>query len=154
MRSATDFKLQRKVEEATIQRRGSKIANGSAMAARKRTSSVTNSTKPALPESVSAPSEQKTAVSSGADFRLSPPKLGVIFVISSLLCSLYIYLLCFHYNVDEELKRPILINAGLSLVGFFVTLKLIPVAARYVLRRNMFGFDINKRGTPQGEVKV
>ncbi|CAN6826357.1 unnamed protein product [Brassica oleracea] len=29
---------------------------------------------------------------------------------------------------------------------------MIPVAARYVLRRNTFGFDINKRGTPQGEM--
>ncbi|KAG7566010.1 Glycosyl transferase family 4 [Arabidopsis suecica] len=123
------------------------------MAARKRASSVTNSAKTALSEPASSPTELKTAVS-GEDFRLAPPKLGVIFVISSLLCSLYLYLLCFHYNVDNELKRPILINAGLSLVGFFVTLKLIPVAARYVLRRNMFGFDINKRGTPQGEVKV
>ncbi|CAA7057181.1 unnamed protein product [Microthlaspi erraticum] len=88
------------------------------------------------------------------EFRLAPPKLGVIFVISALLCSLYLYLLCFHYKVDSELKRSILINAGLSLFGFFVTLKMIPVAARYVLRRNMFGFDINKRGTPQGEIKV
>lgn len=135
--------------ENKIQRRGIEGANGSAMTARKRTSSVTNSEKPPA----SAPTEHKT-VASGEDFRLAPPKLGVILVISSLLCSLYLYLLCFHYNVDDELKRPILINAGLSLVGFFVTLKLIPVAARYVLRRNMFGFDINKRGTPQGEVKV
>ena len=120
------------------------------MTARKRTSSaVTNPENPP-----SATKEHKPTVASGEDFRLAPPKLGVIFVISSLLCSLYLYLLCFHYNVDDELKRPILINAGLSLVGFFVTLKLIPVAARYVLRRNMFGFDINKRGTPQGEVKV
>ncbi|ESQ33346.1 hypothetical protein EUTSA_v10007732mg [Eutrema salsugineum] len=117
------------------------------MTARKRTS-VTNSEKPPP-----APAERKT-IASGDDFRLAPPKLGVILVISLLLCSLYLYLLCFHYNVDNELKRPILINAGLSLVGFFVTLKLIPVAATYVLRRNMFGFDINKRGTPQGEVKV
>ncbi|XP_048630701.1 uncharacterized protein LOC106437730 [Brassica napus] len=31
---------------------------------------------------------------------------------------------------------------------------MIHVAARYVLRRNTFGFDINKSGTPQVEVKV
>lgn len=117
------------------------------MTARKRTSSVTNSENP-------LPPPKKTTIASADDFHLAPPKLGVTFVISSLLCSLYLYLLCFHYNVDSELKRPILINAGLSLVGFFVTLKLIPVAARYVLRRNMFGFDINKRVTPQGDVKV
>ncbi|KAG5404113.1 hypothetical protein IGI04_010232, partial [Brassica rapa subsp. trilocularis] len=56
--------------------------------------------------------------------------------------------------VETQLKRSILINVALSLVGFFVTLKMIHVAARYVLRRNTFGFDINKSGTPQVEVKV
>ncbi|CAD5321054.1 unnamed protein product [Arabidopsis thaliana] len=128
------------------------------MAARKRASSISISNKPDPSEPNSAPSEQKmtrkTVSASGEEFRLAPPKLGVIFVISTLLCSLYLYLLCFHYKVDNELKRSILINAGLSLVGFFVTLKMIPVTARYVLRRNMFGFDINKRGTPQGDIKV
>ncbi|KAH0882029.1 hypothetical protein HID58_058125 [Brassica napus] len=119
------------------------------MAARKRPSPTSISTKP-------DPSDQKTTRNTPDNnaFNLSPPKLGSIFVISTLLCSLHLYLLCFHYTVDTELKRSILINAALSLVGFFVTLKMIPVAARYVLRRNMFGFDINKRGTPQGEVKV
>ncbi|KAL0725505.1 hypothetical protein Bca4012_040104 [Brassica carinata] len=120
------------------------------MTSRKRTSSsVTNPENPPPP-----PKKKTTTIASAEDFHLAPPKLGVILVISSLLCSLYLYLLCFRYNVESELKRPILINAGLSLVGFFVTLRLIPVAARYVLRRNMFGFDINKRGTPQGDVKV
>lgn len=47
-----------------------------------------------------------------------------------------------------------LINAVLSFGGFMVTLVMIPVASRYVLRRNLFGFDINKRGTPQGLIKV
>lgn len=127
------------------------------MAARKRASSTSVSNKTDASEPKSAPSEQKMTRKTAAsvdEFRLAPPKLGVIFVISALLCSLYLYLLCFHYKVDSELKRSILINAGLSLLGFFVTLKMIPVAARYVLRRNMFGFDINKRGTPQGEIKV
>ncbi|OMO86106.1 Glycosyl transferase, family 4 [Corchorus olitorius] len=31
---------------------------------------------------------------------------------------------------------------------------MIPVASRYVLKRSLFGFDINKKGTPQGTVKV
>lgn len=42
----------------------------------------------------------------------------------------------------------------MSLVGFFVTVRMIPVASRYVLKRSLFGFDINKKGTPQGNVKV
>ncbi|KAI3669529.1 hypothetical protein L6452_40765 [Arctium lappa] len=28
------------------------------------------------------------------------------------------------------------------------------VASRYVIRRNLFGYNINKRGTPQGLIKV
>jgi len=28
------------------------------------------------------------------------------------------------------------------------------VASKYVLKRNLFGYDINKKGTPQGTVKV
>ncbi|KAH0924679.1 hypothetical protein HID58_016935, partial [Brassica napus] len=137
-------------ELALHQTRGKRIQpNRSAMAARKRPSPTSISTKPDT-------SDQKTTRNTPDNnvFHLSPPKLGSIFVISTLLCSLHLYLLCFHYTVDAELKRSVLINAALSLVGFFVTLKMIPVAARYVLRRNMFGFDINKRGTPQGEVKV
>lgn len=31
---------------------------------------------------------------------------------------------------------------------------MIPVASRYVSRRNLFGYDINKKGTPQGSIKV
>jgi len=42
----------------------------------------------------------------------------------------------------------------MSLGGFFIVLKLIPVAARYHLRRRMFGYDINKKGLPTGEIKV
>lgn len=60
----------------------------------------------------------------------------------------------FHFKIDGELKRSILINAALSFAGFFLTLRLIPVASRYVTRRNLFGFDINKKGTPQGNIKV
>ncbi|KAK6127263.1 hypothetical protein DH2020_038989 [Rehmannia glutinosa] len=31
---------------------------------------------------------------------------------------------------------------------------MIPVASKYVLRRNLFGYDINKKGTPDGSIKV
>ncbi|KAL8142972.1 hypothetical protein V2J09_016004 [Rumex salicifolius] len=66
----------------------------------------------------------------------------------------YFYLLLFHYEIDRELKRSILINAILSAGGFIFTLRLIPVASRYVSRRNLFGYDINKKGTPQGSIKI
>lgn len=85
---------------------------------------------------------------------VSPSKWTKILCLTSLLLLPYAYLLLFHFHIDADIKRSILINAALSAVGFVVTLKLIPVASRYVLRRNLFGFDINKRGTPQGSVKI
>ena len=30
----------------------------------------------------------------------------------------------------------------------------MPVASRYVLHCNLFGYDINKKGTPQGLIKI
>ncbi|KAJ8444543.1 hypothetical protein Cgig2_000822 [Carnegiea gigantea] len=35
-----------------------------------------------------------------------------------------------------------------------VECKLIPIASLYVLRHNLFGNDINKKGTPQGLIKI
>lgn len=81
-------------------------------------------------------------------------KSGFIVKLSLLLLGPYLYLIFHHYKIDQDLKRPILINAGLSIAGFFVTLKLIPVASRYVIRRNLFGYDINKKGTTGGTLRV
>uniref|UniRef100_A0A6N2K5X7 UDP-N-acetylglucosamine--dolichyl-phosphate N-acetylglucosaminephosphotransferase n=1 Tax=Salix viminalis TaxID=40686 RepID=A0A6N2K5X7_SALVM len=88
------------------------------------------------------------------DQPIAPPKKGFIFKLSLLLIAPYFYLLFFHYQIQHDLIKPILINAGLSLAGFFLTVKMIPVASKYVLKRNLFGYDINKKGTPQGTVKV
>ncbi|KAH8506628.1 hypothetical protein H0E87_013435 [Populus deltoides] len=88
------------------------------------------------------------------DQPIAPPKKGFIFKLSLLLIGPYFHLLLFHYQIQHDLIKPILINAGLSLAGFFLTVKLIPVASKYVLKRNLFGYDINKKGTPQGTVKV
>ncbi|XWS59065.1 hypothetical protein CRYUN_Cryun08bG0090200 [Craigia yunnanensis] len=80
------------------------------------------------------------------------------FIIPLFFCGFlsiqYFYLLFQHYKIDQDLKRSILINAALSVAGFFVTQRMIPVASSYVLKRGLFGFDINKKGTPQGTVKV
>ncbi|KAI4386542.1 hypothetical protein MLD38_004469 [Melastoma candidum] len=92
--------------------------------------------------------------SPAADPPLSPPKYGSVLKLSCFFLIPYVYLVARHYEIDPELKGSILINAGLSLFGYFATVRLIPVASRYVLRRNLFGYDINKKGTPQGSVKV
>uniref|UniRef100_A0A7C9ENB2 UDP-N-acetylglucosamine--dolichyl-phosphate N-acetylglucosaminephosphotransferase n=1 Tax=Opuntia streptacantha TaxID=393608 RepID=A0A7C9ENB2_OPUST len=99
---------------------------------------------------------QKSAPTSVEDPKISipPSKWTKILCLSSLLLLPYAYLLFFHFQIDAQLKRSILINAALSAAGFFVTVKLIPVASRYVLRRNLFGYDINKKGTPQGLIRI
>ncbi|XP_043696266.1 UDP-N-acetylglucosamine--dolichyl-phosphate N-acetylglucosaminephosphotransferase-like [Telopea speciosissima] len=88
------------------------------------------------------------------DPSITPSKLVPILNVAVLFFAAFLYLIFFHYEIEEELKRSILINTALSFVGFIITLLLIPVGSRYVLKRNLFGYDINKKGTPQGLVKV
>ncbi|KAI8562351.1 hypothetical protein RHMOL_Rhmol03G0029600 [Rhododendron molle] len=85
---------------------------------------------------------------------MAPSKAGQILKVSLIFFVPYLYLILSHYNIEPDLKRSILINAAVSSAGFFLTLAMIPVASRYVLRRNLFGYDINKKGTTQGSVKV
>ncbi|XP_008449205.1 uncharacterized protein LOC103491155 isoform X2 [Cucumis melo] len=121
------------------------------MAARKR-ASAPQSVKEPSPKEIDKTHQIKSPVTD--DPPIAPPKSGFIFKLILFFSIPYLYLIFYHYKIDLELRRSIIINAGLSLVGFFVTLRMIPVASRYVIRRNLFGYDINKRGTPQGAVKV
>lgn len=116
-----------------------------AMAARKRASAA--DTKPSPP-----PQTQETTTQ--IDPPIAPPKKALIFKFSLFFSIPYFYLLYQHYTIEPELRRSILINASLSVAGFFLAQRMIPVASRYVLKRGLFGFDINKKGTPQGTVKV
>ncbi|KAK8916581.1 hypothetical protein KSP39_PZI023185 [Platanthera zijinensis] len=88
------------------------------------------------------------------DLPLAPPKLGLILGISAGFFVPFFYLVFFHYRIEEELRWSIAICFAMSFAGFFLSLKMIPVAARYLLRRNLFGYDINKNGTPQGLIRV
>ncbi|XP_076884376.1 uncharacterized protein LOC143533467 [Bidens hawaiensis] len=94
------------------------------------------------------------AESHSTDPIITPSKPTTILLFSFIFFIPYLYLIFHHYSIEPELKRSILINASLSFAGFFVTLLMIPVGSRYVLKRNLFGYDINKKGTPQGLVKV
>ena len=118
------------------------------MAARKRVSTHTSDEN-----SVKENTQRKTQEPNATDSPIAPPKWGLILKLS-LFTVPYLYLIFYHYKIEEELRRSILINAAMSIAGFFLTVKMIPVASRYVLRRNLFGYDINKKGTPQGTVKV
>lgn len=120
----------------------------SAMAARKRGAS-----KQPPPPTESHPKTSESAATS-TDPQITPSKPSKIIFFSSIFFLPYLYLIFYHYRIETELKKSILINASLSFAGFFITLMMIPVASRYVLKRNLFGYDINKKGTPQGLVKV
>ncbi|CAB4286560.1 unnamed protein product [Prunus armeniaca] len=120
------------------------------MAARKRASKDSSAqTKPN--DTTTRPKPQEPPLTEPP---IAPPKSGVILKLTLFFSVPYFYLIFYHYKIEHELRKSILINAALSLAGFFVTVKMIPVASRYVLRRNLFGYDINKKGTPQGTVKV
>lgn len=80
-------------------------------------------------------------------------KWGKLAVLTFLMLTPYLVLLYF-LPIEPGLMRSILINLAMSIAGFVGTLLLIPVASNYVLRRNMFGYDINKRGSAGGKVKV
>ncbi|KAL5137934.1 UDP-N-acetylglucosamine--dolichyl-phosphate N-acetylglucosaminephosphotransferase [Glycine soja] len=123
------------------------------MGARKRlSSSEPHSSSPATKENTTTTKpEQKPTTT---DPPIAPPKWGLLLKLSLFFLLPYSYLLFRYYPIEPELRRSILINAGMSLAGLFVTVKMIPVASRYVQKRNLFGYDINKKGTPQGTVKV
>ncbi|XP_065856307.1 uncharacterized protein [Euphorbia lathyris] len=121
------------------------------MAARKR-ATVTEASTTEKPVPTDNKTDRKSLDTS--DPPIAPPKSGFIFGFFLLILAPYSYFLFYHYKIHDDLKRPILINAAISIAGFFFTVKLIPVASRYVLRRNLFGYDINKKGTPQGTTKV
>nr|GMC80094.1 UDP-N-acetylglucosamine--dolichyl-phosphate N-acetylglucosaminephosphotransferase [Ipomoea batatas] len=97
-----------------------------------------------IPTPDDAPSEPK----------ITPSKAPLMFKCTAIFSIPYFYLIYYHYGIESELRRSIIINAIISLLGYFVTLAMIPVASKYLVRRNLFGYDINKRGTPQGTIKV
>ncbi|KAL6540673.1 hypothetical protein OROMI_024556 [Orobanche minor] len=117
------------------------------MAAKKRASATTETTSKPDPEK-SKPGSPPT------DPPIRPAKYLTILKFSLVFSIPYLYLIFSHYRIDYELKRSILISAFVSSLGFFVTVKLIPVASKYVSRSNLIGYDINKKGTPDGSIKV
>lgn len=41
-----------------------------------------------------------------------------------------------------------------GLLSFFATFKIIPKFKEFNLKADLFGYDINKKGTKQGEIKM
>ncbi|KAK6151328.1 hypothetical protein DH2020_013963 [Rehmannia glutinosa] len=116
------------------------------MAARKRGSATTETTTKPDPEKPK-PENPPT------DPPIRPAKFPTILKFSLIFSIPYFYSIFSHNKIDYELKKPIVISAFVSIIGFFVTVKMIPVASKYVLRRNLFGYDINKKGTLMDPLK-
>ena len=51
-------------------------------------------------------------------------------------------------------RNLVCVCTAVCVVAYNITVRLTAVVKRATLRRGMFGYDINKRGTPAGEVKV
>mmetsp|Transcript_39759 Transcript_39759/g.66701 ORF Transcript_39759/g.66701 Transcript_39759/m.66701 type:complete len:404 (-) Transcript_39759:678-1889(-) len=81
---------------------------------------------------------------------MTAPNTVWIFLIASALC------VGIEIATVKDLwaRKTICICATISTIGFFLTRKIIPTVAVYTERKGLFGFDINKRGTPAGDVKV
>ncbi len=52
----------------------------------------------------------------------------------------------FTFVEDSRTKESIILSAVVSFVGLLLTKALIPVLQPVHLRRNLFGYDINKKG--------
>jgi UDP-N-acetylglucosamine--dolichyl-phosphate N-acetylglucosaminephosphotransferase len=63
-------------------------------------------------------------------------------------------LLAFVSIQDDRTRYSILISAFVSCLGFFATVKIIPVIQARTLRAGLFGRDLNKSGTEAGEKKI
>ncbi|EAZ40970.1 hypothetical protein OsJ_25452 [Oryza sativa Japonica Group] len=94
------------------------------------------------------------AEAADAELVLRAPNLRVVAAAMVAFLAPFSYLAFVHYPLDAALRRSILICGAMSFGGFVVVLRLVPVAARYLLRRGMWGKDINKRGLPMGEIRV
>lgn len=55
---------------------------------------------------------------------------------------------------DERTRASILTSATVSMLGFFLTKRLIPLTKKYTLKAGLFGMDINKKGSKEGEKKI
>jgi len=58
-------------------------------------------------------------------------------------------------NMDQGAMKILLLAAFTSVLAYATTARLIPIVARRTLgKQNMFGLDINKKGTKMGEIAI
>lgn len=55
---------------------------------------------------------------------------------------------------DERVRYSVLVSLAISVVGFLLTLRLIPVTQTYTLKAGLSGLDMNKLGSKEGAKRV
>lgn len=55
---------------------------------------------------------------------------------------------------DARVKASILVSTLVSILGFLVTKRVVPVLKASLVRAGLSGLDINKKGTEAGEKRV
>jgi hypothetical protein len=75
--------------------------------------------------------------------RAYPPPLRLLAALS--FGSLVIAFSCIK---DAHIRESVIISAAVSYLGYLATKWAIPVLKPVHLRRNLFGYDINKKGMP------
>ena len=79
-------------------------------------------------------------------------RLAQLACLGSLGAALPVY--AYTQIADERVRQLLLASALVSLLGFFVTLYLVPRVARKTQSRGICGKDLNKKGTPSGETPI
>jgi UDP-N-acetylglucosamine--dolichyl-phosphate N-acetylglucosaminephosphotransferase len=123
--------------------------------------STSTSEKPARPAQKRRTSRKKTnnaatvgkPLEQALDVTTQGRRTRDVLTLAALVLSPAFFVLFFVLKDSKE-KESILASTALSTVGFFATVSIIPVVARANARKNLFGRDINKRGTPAGEVPI
>eukprot|EP00181_Compsopogon_caeruleus_P002900 CAMPEP_0184688642 /NCGR_PEP_ID=MMETSP0312-20130426/30212_1 /TAXON_ID=31354 /ORGANISM="Compsopogon coeruleus, Strain SAG 36.94" /LENGTH=381 /DNA_ID=CAMNT_0027145899 /DNA_START=1362 /DNA_END=2507 /DNA_ORIENTATION=- len=57
-------------------------------------------------------------------------------------------------SIEADVVPRVLIAMGLSLFAYIATAWMIPLMTPLHIKADLFGMDLNKRGTPTGEVKI
>lgn len=63
-------------------------------------------------------------------------------------------LVTFFRITDQQVRDSLIIAFIISLPAYIATKWLIPLLSRLLLKRSIYGYDINKKGTPGGEIKI
>lgn len=74
--------------------------------------------------------------------------------ISPILVALYFYNTKSTTRIQEGTVLTFAIYIFFGILSYIATFKIIPKFKEFNLKADLFGYDINKRGTKNGEIKM